>query len=70
MRKLHLDLENLEVASFATTAARTPARGTVHGQDEDGMEALLLTQPTAASACSWTNGVFACKSCGPCCLTL
>jgi hypothetical protein len=69
MRKIHLDLETLQVASFATTAARTPARGTVHGQDEGGME-LMDASATAASACSWTNGAFACKSCGPCCGTL
>jgi hypothetical protein len=62
MRKLQLDLESLHVTSFATTPDRAPARGTVHG-----LEQLLEDSATAASACSWTNGVFACKSCGPCC---
>jgi hypothetical protein len=70
MRKTHLDFDKLQVTSFATTAERGPARGTVHGQDAAAFDVTTLTEPTAASACSWTNGVYACKSCGPCCQTL
>ena len=65
MRKLQLDLESLEVASFAT-APEVARRGTVHGQNgaapNEYEEAI-----TDLSACSWTNGAFACKTCGPCC---
>jgi hypothetical protein len=64
MRKLHLDLDNLQVASFATTPAETPARGTVRGLDDAGMQAVLDMAATGTSACSWTDGVVACKTCG------
>ena len=69
MRKLHLDVEALQVVSFATSSADAP-RGTVLGQDGAAHPALLELAVTDASACSWTNGVFACKTAGPCCQTL
>jgi hypothetical protein len=69
MRKLHLDVEALQVASFATSSP-DPARGTVLGQDGAVHQALLDLAVTDASACSWTNGVVACKTAGPCCQTL
>ena len=64
MKKIRLDIDSLEVASFHTLEGDPERRGTVHGL------ATLIGcsgQVTCASACSWTNGAVACKSCGPCC---
>jgi hypothetical protein len=66
MRKIKLDLDALEIASFPTVGEGAGGHGTVHGWDQSG-PATCLGQATCASACSWTNGAVACKSCGPCC---
>ncbi|HYW11547.1 MAG TPA: hypothetical protein VE871_06300 [Longimicrobium sp.] len=33
MKKIHLDLDTLDVVSFSTTGTQESARGTVHGQN-------------------------------------
>jgi hypothetical protein len=76
MRKIRLDLDALEVDSFPVAADGKDDRGTVHGRGTlyvcSEMESCpglpsCLGDPTCASACSETNGVAICKSCGPCC---
>ena len=67
MRKIRLDLDALAVQSYPTTPERGERHGTVYG-----WEATLLVEgcsghATCASACSATDGVAICKSCGPCC---
>lgn len=52
MKTIQLDVDALEVRSFATTRDQAP----------DLAAASYLT-----SAVSETDGVFQCKSCGPCC---
>lgn len=53
MKTIRLNVEALEVSSFATT------------RDEAANDALART--TLCSAVSETDGVVQCKSCGPCC---
>ena len=52
MQTIRLDVEALEVKSFATTKHEAA------NSDPD---------PADRSAISETNGVYLCKSCGPCC---
>ena len=61
MRKVKLDLESLAVESFPTVDLDAAGRGTVHGQDQ------LSGYVTCGCACSETDGVRVCKSCGPSC---
>jgi hypothetical protein len=51
MQTIRLDIDALEVRSFATTKH----------------EANGAPDPADRSAVSATNGVVLCKSCGPCC---
>lgn len=66
MKKIRLDVDALEVASFPVSEDGETPKGTVRA-----LETLMINgcsgQVTCASACSWTNGIAACKSCGPCC---
>ncbi len=65
MKKLRLDLDALTVDSFSTKITEN-GTGTV--------EARAATEwntcgTTCNQYCSWTNGVYACKSvCGPACI--
>lgn len=54
MPTIRLNVDALEIKSFATTT-----------QDATAENALAAT--TFCSAVSETNGVFQCKTCGPCC---
>jgi hypothetical protein len=66
MKKIRLNVEALRVQSYSTTGAEWPEGGTVHGQQQ----ATILVcsgYATCASACSATDGIRICKSCGPCC---
>jgi hypothetical protein len=76
MRKIRLDLEALEVDSFAISADGDDDRGTVHaraslrlctGADTCAGEPTCLGDATCASACSETDGYAYCKTAGPCC---
>lgn len=76
MRKIRLDLESLTIESFPTSGDGDAERGTVHGRETLRLcsgeytcagEPTCLGHVTCASACSWTDGAAACKSCGPCC---
>ena len=58
MKRIRLELDHLEVRSFPTTL------GIATGHEHVEAGAMMATQ---LSACSETNGAFACKSCGPCC---
>lgn len=60
MKKVQLKVEELHVQSYPTTGAEWAEGGTVHGQQVSGVV-------TCASACSATDGVRVCKTCGPCC---
>jgi hypothetical protein len=51
VQKIILDVDKLEIRSFPTT-----------DEDEGGALADQIT-----SGVSETNGVYRCKSCGPCC---
>ena len=62
--KIRMDLDELRVESFSTTAPEETQRGTVHGYE---LTAACSGYLTCASACSMTNGVAVCKTCGPCC---
>jgi hypothetical protein len=66
MKKIRLDVEALQVQSYPTTGAAPGEGGTVHGQ-QLGTIVVCSGHVTCASACSETDGVHACKSCGPCC---
>ena len=66
MKKIRMDVETLKVQSYPTTEPAWSEAGTVIGQ-QMGTVLGCSGQVTCASACSWTNGVAACKSCGPCC---
>ena len=61
MKKIRLDIDALRVQSCPTTDAEWPEGGTVDGHQYSGYA-------TCASACSATNGIVICKSCGPCCI--
>lgn len=66
MKKLRLDLDALAVESFSTRVAEH-AEGTVQGQDAE-TQTDSCGQATCGTYCSWTNGVWACRSvCGPAC---
>lgn len=66
MKKIRLNVDVLKVQSYPTTGPEWPEIGTVHGQQQATV-LVCSGQVTCASACSETNGMFACKSCGPCC---
>ena len=75
MRKIRLDLDALEVESFPT-ADGDGERGTVLAQqsifqcsvaDTCFGNPTCLGHATCACACSETDGVRICKSCGPSC---
>ena len=53
MQTIRLDVEALEIKSFATTK-----QNVVKGD---------MAPTDLGSAVSETNGVYLCKSCGPCC---
>lgn len=57
MQTIRLDVEALEVRSFATTKF-------------EALKTDVRAAPTdfCGSAVSETNGVYICKSCGPCCV--
>ena len=65
-RKMRMRLDELQVESYPTTAPAMADEGTVQGH-------AAVTLPgcsgyaTCMSACSATNGVAICKTCGPCC---
>ena len=63
-RKMRMQLDELQVESYPTTAAEKAEGGTVHGH---AVTAACSGSLTCMSACSWTNGVAVCKTCGPCC---
>jgi hypothetical protein len=52
MQTIRLDVDALEIKSFATTKNAAESE---------------LAPTTLGSAVSETNGVYQCKSCGPCC---
>lgn len=56
MQTIRLNVEALEVRSFATT------------QQQDRVKSELAPTDFCGSAVSETNGVYICKSCGPCCV--
>jgi len=65
-KKMRMRLDELQVESYSTTALELVDEGTVRGH------AATLLAPcsgyaTCLSACSETDGVHICKSCGPCC---
>jgi hypothetical protein len=61
-QKIRMDVDELRVQSYATTSPENARGGTVHGREE------LVEEVTGTSGCSATDGVVACKSCGPCCV--
>lgn len=63
-KKMRMRLDELQVESYPTSAAGEAAGGTVHGH---GVTAVCSGVATCLSACSETDGVHICKSCGPCC---
>ncbi|HYW13326.1 MAG TPA: hypothetical protein VE871_15310 [Longimicrobium sp.] len=67
MKKIRLDVEALRVQSYPTTDPEWSEGGTVDGHQQ-GTVWVCSGQLTCASACSETNGVAVCKSCGPCCI--
>ncbi|HEU0052435.1 MAG TPA: hypothetical protein VFQ39_04625 [Longimicrobium sp.] len=64
MKKIRLDLDTLEVASFSVSEEHEGEGGTVHARQTI---VVCSGHATCASACSETNGIAICKSCGPCC---
>jgi hypothetical protein len=66
MKKIRLNIERLQVQSYPTTEPQWTKAGTVHGQQQATV-LVCSGHATCASACSETNGVVICKSCGPCC---
>jgi hypothetical protein len=66
MKKIKLAVEELRVQSYATTGGEWADGGTVHGQQQATIR-VCSGHVTCASACSETDGVFVCKTCGPCC---
>ena len=66
MKKIRLSVEELRVQSYSTTLEAEWAAGTVHAR-QLGTVLGCSGHVTCASACSETDGVAACKSCGPCC---
>ena len=65
-QKIRMAIDELHVESYATTGAARLDGGTVRGHEN--ITVLECSgHVTCASACSETDGVFACKSCGPCC---
>ena len=66
MKKIRLNVEALRVQSYSTTGAEGPEGGTVHGLQEPTI-VVCSGYATCASACSETDGIRICKSCGPCC---
>ncbi len=68
MKKVRLDLDALSVQSYPTTTRRGDARGTVYGWEVSRLaDGCASGNATCLSACSATNGIVICKSCGPCC---
>ena len=67
-RKIRMRLDELQVESYPTTAPAMADGGTVRGHE--AVTAVCSGWATCLSACSETDGVHACKSCGPCCQTL
>ncbi|HYW12360.1 MAG TPA: hypothetical protein VE871_10385 [Longimicrobium sp.] len=59
MKSIQLNVDNLTVHSFMTTKATFRAAENAFARTD------YCTQLT--SAVSETNGVYNCKSCGPCC---
>jgi hypothetical protein len=55
MQTLRLDVDALEIRSFATT-------------EQDAANFEFAPSDLCGSAVSETNGVVICKSCGPCCV--
>jgi hypothetical protein len=67
MKKIRLDVDALRVQSYPTTDAEWPEGGTVDGHQQATV-LVCSGYATCASACSETNGINICKSCGPCCV--
>jgi hypothetical protein len=65
-KKMRMHLDELQVESYPTTAARFLNKGTVHGQAAATLD-VCSGYATCLSACSATDGVFICKTCGRCC---
>jgi hypothetical protein len=65
--KVRLELDALRVVTFAPAAIEEAERGTVHGREQLSGGATCLGQLTCGCACSATNGVAVCKTCGPSC---
>jgi hypothetical protein len=65
-QKLRLSMDELRVESHSTTVAAQADGGTVHGHGEAAL-GDVSGYATCLSACSATDGVFICKTCGPCC---
>ncbi|MFL5540626.1 MAG: hypothetical protein ACJ8J0_16670 [Longimicrobiaceae bacterium] len=65
-KKMRMRLEELQVESYPTTAAGPADGGTVHGHAASTL-AACSGYATCLSACSATDGVHICKTCGPCC---
>jgi hypothetical protein len=73
MRKLRLDLDALDVESFAVAAGR-PGRGTVHGAQPTELDCTLapdLCKPTGPEAPSCQDSCTGLAGCVPsaCCAT-
>jgi hypothetical protein len=64
--KIRMRLDELQVESYPTTAAGLAHEGTVHGHGASTI-ADCSGYATCLSACSATDGVRICKTCGPCC---
>jgi hypothetical protein len=55
MQTIRLNVDAIEVKSFATTK-------------HENLKSNLAPTDFCGSAASETNGVYICKSCGPCCV--
>lgn len=70
MRKMRLDVGSLTVESYPTNPELDAVVGTVYARAVTMLLEGCSGHATCASACSATNGVNICKSCGPCCETM
>ena len=65
MRKLALDLNELQVQSFATDDVAVPVFGTVHGKQRPGNTGIDDTDCSAVDACPSARGCSELAECRP-----
>jgi hypothetical protein len=70
MRKMRLEVDSLTVESYHTNTELEGVAGTIHARAVTMLLEGCSGHATCLSACSATNGVNICKSCGPCCETM